>query len=143
MIKLGLLASAALLASGAVLADTVVAARTLRAESLVGPSDLRLLDETTPGALSRAEDALGLETRRNVYAGQPLRALDLGPPAVVLRNDVVVLSYFRSGVAISTEGRAMGRAGVGDRLRVMNLASRSAVTGTVLPDGTVEVAGPR
>ncbi|MEM1385948.1 MAG: flagellar basal body P-ring formation chaperone FlgA [Pseudomonadota bacterium] len=143
MERTGLLLVLALISAGAAAADTVVAARTLRAESLIGPADLRLIDETTPGALTRAEDAVGLETRRNVYAGQVLRAPDLGPPAIVLRNDIVVLSYFRSGVAIQTEGRAMGRGGVGDRLRVMNLASRSAVTGTVLPDGSVEVAGPR
>lgn len=143
MIRLGIFLGVALVAAGGVAADTVVAARTLRAETLIGLSDLRLLEDTTPGALSRAEDAVGLETRRNVYAGQVLRALDLGPPAIVSRNDIVVLSYFRSGVAIQTEGRAMGRAGVGDRLRVMNLTSRSAVTGTVLSDGTVEVAGPR
>lgn len=141
--RTGLLMVLALIAASAAAADTVVAARTLRAESLISPADLRLIDESTPGALSRAEDAVGLETRRNVYAGQVLRALDLGPPAIVLRNDIVVLSYFRSGVAIQTEGRAMGRAGVGDRLRVMNLVSRSAVTGTVLPDGTVEVTGLR
>ena len=143
MIRLGILAGAALLAASVAAAETVVAARTLRAESLVGPSDLKMLDEATPGALSRAEDAIGLETQRNIYAGQPLRALDLGPPAIVLRNDVVVLSYYRGGLAISTEGRALGRAGVGDRLRVMNLASRASVTGTVLADGTVEVTGLR
>lgn len=135
--------AALLLGTGAAAgAETLLAARTLRAETLIGPADLKLQDGETPGALGRLEDAIGLETRRNIYAGQPLRAVDLGPPAVVMRNDVVVLSYYRSGLAILTEGRSMGRAGVGDRVRVMNLASRSAVIGTVLPDGTVEVASP-
>lgn len=143
MIRPVILVLVAICSAASVAADTLVAVRTLRAETLVGAADVRLVDETTPGALSRAEDAIGLETRRNVYAGQPLRASDLGPPAIVTRNDVVTLSYFRGGVAILTDGRAMGRAGVGDRVRVMNLASRSAVTGTVLPDGTVAVAPPR
>lgn len=143
MIRLALTLALALGTAGAAVADTVVASRTLRAETLVGPADLRLIDEITPGALDRVEDAIGLEARRNLYAGQPLRASDLGPPALVTRNDIVVLSYYNGGVAIRTEGRALGRAGAGDRVRVMNLASRSAVIGTVLPDGTVAVAGPR
>ena len=36
----------------------------------------------------------------------------------------------------------MGRAGIGDSLRVMNLNSRSTVTGIVQADGTVAVGGP-
>ena len=44
---------------------------------------------------------------------------------------------------IATEGRALDRAGVGERLRVMNLGSRNTVTGTVAEDGAVLVAnGP-
>lgn len=121
---------------------TVIASRTLRAERLIGPGDIALRDGHTPGALVQIEEAIGLETRRNIYAGQPLRAADLGPPAILDRNDMVVLSYFRGGLAIVTEGRSLGRAGIGDRVRVMNTASRTPVTGTVLPDGSVEVVGP-
>ncbi|MEM1362029.1 MAG: flagellar basal body P-ring formation chaperone FlgA [Pseudomonadota bacterium] len=123
-------------------AETVVASRTLRADTLVGYSDVALKDGLTPGALSQLEDAVGLEVKRNVYAGQPILPSDLGPPAILLRNDTVVLSYYRGGLAIVTEGRVLGRAGIGESVRVMNLSSRNSVTGTVLPDGSVEVTGP-
>ena len=76
------LALVSVLAS-ALSAETLVATRNLRAETVVGPADLQLREGDTPGALSRAEDAIGLEARRNLYAGQPLRAADLGPPAIV------------------------------------------------------------
>lgn len=123
-------------------AETVVATRTLRADTVIGYADVALKDGLTPGALSQLEDAVGLEVKRNVYAGQPLLPTDLGPPAILLRNDTVVLSYYRGGLAIVTEGRVLGRAGIGESVRVMNLNSRASVTGTVLPDGSVEVTGP-
>ena len=39
-----------------------------------------------------------------------------------------------------TEGRALARAGAGDYVRVMNLASRATVMGRVLQDGQIEVS---
>jgi hypothetical protein len=73
---------------------------------------------------------------------RPVRAADLGPPAVVERNQIVGLAYRSGGLAILTEGRALARGGVGDVIRVMNLASRATVTGTIGPDGLVAV-GPQ
>jgi len=129
---------AALPAPGA--AESVVAARMLRAQTVIVPADVALRPESYPGALTDPAEAVGLETRVNIYAGRPIRAADLAPPAVVERNQIVTLRYFRAGIAITTEGRALDRAGAGARIRVMNLASRSTVTGTVLVDGSVRVA---
>lgn len=130
----------ALLAPAAA-ADTVVATRMLRAQEVIGPQDVAVRPEDTDGALSDPRDAVGLELRTNVYAGRPISADDLGPPALVERNQIVVLNYHRAGLAITTEGRALSRGGAGEQIRVMNLASRTTVSGTVLVDGSVNV-GP-
>jgi flagellar basal body P-ring formation protein FlgA len=37
------------------------------------------------------------------------------------------------------DGRALGRAGIGDVVRVMNLGSRQTVSGLVLADGSIVV----
>jgi flagella basal body P-ring formation protein FlgA len=66
----------------------------------------------------------------------------IGPPALIARNQIVTLFYHSGPLVIAAEGRALGRAGPGDALRVMNLSSRSTVTGFVRPDGTVLVSGP-
>jgi flagella basal body P-ring formation protein FlgA len=58
---------------------------------------------------------------------------------VVERNQIVTLIYDQSGLTIATDGRVLDRGGVGDRIRVMNLQSRSTVTGTVGEDGNVYV----
>ena len=51
------------------------------------------------------------------------------------------MSYMRGPLRIVTEGRALDRAAVGQPVRVMNLASRQTVSGTVAEDGSIEV-GP-
>lgn len=130
-----LLALAALPASG----ETLVAARTVRAQAILTEADLAVIAEAVTGALSTPEEALGLEARTILYQGRPIRPGDVGPAAIIERNALVLLVYRSGGLVITAEGRALGRGGPGDALRVMNLASRTTVTGTVAPDGRVIV----
>ncbi|MGA0539506.1 flagellar basal body P-ring formation chaperone FlgA [Neotabrizicola sp. VNH66] len=121
------------------LADSLVAARTLPAQTVIGPADVMLVDADIPGALSGAEGAVGLETRVAIYAGRPVRAQDIGAPALVERNAIVTLVYSGAGLSIRTEGRALARGGAGDTIRVMNLSSKTTVSGIVGPDGMIQV----
>lgn len=121
------------------LAESVVATRTLRAQTVIGPEDLTLVDAKLPGALADPALALGLETRVAIYAGRPVLPGDLGPPTLVQRNQVVTLVFMTGGLAISTEGRAISRGSAGETVRVINLASRATVSGRVGPDGAVYV----
>jgi len=122
--------------------DTLVAARTLRAQTLIAPEDLVLGDEDVAGALADPAEAVGLETRVAIYSGRPIRPEDLGPPAIVERNQIVPLTFRRGGLTIQTEGRALERAGVGDTIRVMNLASKSTLMATIARDGSARVLSP-
>lgn len=123
----------------AALDGAVVATRPIRAREVIGPSDVALRPGAQPGALSDPADAVGMEARVGLYPGFPVRAVDIGPPALVERNGLVTLRFVRGGLAIVTEGRAMGRAGAGEKVRVMNLDSRVTITGVVTGPDTVEV----
>ena len=90
-------------------------------------------------AVRAAADAVGLETRGPIYAGRPVLAAQLGPPAVVERNALVTLRYAVGTLVIETEGRALDRAAEDGRLRVMNLSSRMIVMGRAIAPGVVEV----
>ena len=125
----------------AAIADSVVATRTIKAQSVVQMDDVTLAERAIPNALDNVASAVGQEARISIYAGRPILAADLGPPAVVDRNQIVSLVYQSGALAILTEGRALARGGVGDMIRVMNLASRSTVSGRIAADGTVLV-GP-
>lgn len=122
------------------LADGVVAARNIRSQTVLVASDLQLLEQELPGAIQDLDQAIGQEARVNLYAGRPIHPADLGPPALVERNQIVSLIYQGGGLQIATEGRTLDRAGAGETVKAMNLASRNIVTGTVLANGHVAVA---
>lgn len=136
MLRLALLIC---LLAGTAAAQTVVARHTLRSGTVIEAAHLSLLQKDVEGALSATEDAIGREARVVLYAGRPITRDQLGAPALVERNQTVTLVYRQGGLAIVTEGRALGRAGQGDRVSVMNLSSRSIVEGEVSGPGTVRI----
>ena len=127
------------LAAAPVPAETLVAASTIRPATILGPEHLSLVEEAVPGALSHPSDAIGQEARVVLYAGRPIRAVDLGPPALVDRNQIVTLVYKAEGLSITTDGRALDRAAAGEPVRVLNMASRSTVIGIVDALGQIQV----
>lgn len=122
-----------------VAADTLIAARTIRAQAVLTAADLKIAPGVTPGAVSSAADALGKETRVVLYAGRPILMDQIGLPALVERNALVSLVYATPVMRISTEGRALGRAGLGEAIRVLNISSRNTVTAVVTGPGEATV----
>lgn len=121
-------------------ADVVVATRTLRAGMAIGAGDVVMMsDPSRPGVVSDPQAAIGQEARVTLYAGRPIPEASLGPPALVERNQLVTLVFRQSGLAIRADGRALGRGAEGEAVRVMNLASRSTITGTVAGPALVSV----
>jgi flagella basal body P-ring formation protein FlgA len=130
----------ALAAPAATSADVILAARTIPANSVIASQDIVVKPGDIAGVAALPADVIGKETRVAVYAGRPLRLADIGPPAVIERNQIVPLIYEQAGLRIVAEGRSLSRAGAGERVRVMNLSSRSTVTGRTGPDGRVFVS---
>ena len=123
--------------------DTLVATRLIRAAEILGPGDVAPGAAFVPGAASEALQVVGLEARVAIYPGRPVRLADLGPAAVVDRNEVVSLLFRRGGLTILTEGRALARGAIGDVVTVMNLSSRQSVQGVVRQPGLIEVMANR
>lgn len=136
MLKLAMLLSTLALPT---MADSLVATRVIRAQTLLSAADVTLVAANIPGALTALNSALGLEARVTLYPGRAIRAQDLGPPALVDRNQIVTLIYVAGGLGITTEGRALARGGLGDVIQVMNLSSRTVLVGRVANDGAIHV----
>lgn len=113
------------------LSDTVVPVRTIRAQAILTAADVEMRDIAGPGAFTMVSQLVGLETREVLYVGRPIHPNQVGPPALVERNQAVQMIYAAGQVQIATEGRALGRAAMGEIVRVMNLASRNTVTAIV------------
>lgn len=120
--------------------ESLVATRSILARSVIGAEDIRVAAAAIPGAMTDASEVVGMEAMVTIYEGRPVRRGDIGAPALIERNDIVRLRYRAGPLDISTEGRALDRGAEGDRVRVMNLASRSIVAGTVSGAASVEVA---
>ncbi|WP_068108436.1 flagellar basal body P-ring formation chaperone FlgA [Tropicimonas marinistellae] len=120
-------------------AETLVATRTIRSNTVLVAADLATIPDTVFGALTDPDEAVGMEARVVLYAGRPVRREDIGPPAVIERNQLVSLVYLQGGLSIKADGRSLARAAAGERVRAMNLASRATVTGTVDPSGRIVI----
>ena len=127
------------LAASCAAADVVVATRTLRPQTVIEPMHVTKKSGDLPGTFQKPEDVIGLETRIAIYAGRPIGLEDLGPPATVERNQVVSLIYRQGGLEITTDGRSLGRGATGEHIRVMNLSSRTTLSGKIREDGAIEV----
>ena len=139
MIRRTIPALCALLAAGVAAADTVVPTRALRARTVIAAEDLAVRPGTIPGTVGDPAKLIGQETRVALYPGRPVRPGDVGPPAVIERNQIVRITYAAAGLRITADGRSLARGGIGDRIRVMNLTSRATLSGTIQPDGSVSV----
>lgn len=128
-----------LLIGGPVTAESVMAVRAIRAGASLTADDLAFTEADAPDGFLDPRDLLGLEARVNLYPGRPILARDVGLPTVVQRNMIVPLVYRSGGLTITLEGRALSRAGEGEPVRVMNLSSRSTVTGVATATGAVVV----
>lgn len=128
-----------LLVSQQAAAGSVISARAIRANAVLTMEDVALSPRMVSGAFSDPAAVIGMEAVVSIYPGRPIRPQDVRQQAVVERNEIISLIFRRGGLFIQTEGRALGRGAAGERLRVMNLASRKTVSGHIRADGSVIV----
>ncbi len=121
------------------LAESVVPTRTIRANAIITEIDVVTKSGRIANGFDRALDVIGQEAKTTLYAGRPILFDDVGPPALVTRNQIVMLRFETGGLVITTEGRSLERGGIGDRVRIMNLSSRATLFGQIHADGSVHV----
>ncbi len=86
------------------------------------------------------DNAVGMQARRQLRAGQALRAADLAKPDLVTRDQNVTLIYESSGLYLTIRGKALEGGTEGDVVNVLNLQSKRTVSGIVVGRGQVSVA---
>lgn len=124
--------------------DVAVASRRLPAGSLIGPTDVqirRLRATLVHGdAAHTAADAVGLSVKRMAMAGQPLLLADLGRPNAVTKGGRVTVELQMPGLSLTVQGQVMDSAALGDRVTVLNPASRALLDAEVIGPDRVRVA---
>lgn len=125
--------------SSMALAQSVVPLRAIRSGSIIGAEDVTSIKDEFAGTYKLIDAVIGKEARVTLYPGRPIHLANIGPPALLERNQIVKMTFQMGGLTISAEGRVLDRAGAGDRVRVMNMTSRQTVIGTVKDNGTIKV----
>jgi flagella basal body P-ring formation protein FlgA len=96
--------------------------------------------EVTGEAASR-ERTVGMQLRRPMRAGTPIRVADIVKPDFVSRDQSVTVIYQVPGVYLTTRGKAIESGAEGDTVSVINLQTKRTLTGTVTGRGQVTVQG--
>ncbi|WP_328185318.1 flagellar basal body P-ring formation chaperone FlgA [Marinobacter sp. OP 3.4] len=92
------------------------------------------------GTITRLDNLVGLEMKRSVRAGTPFTPHLVITPDAVARGDHVMITARNQGFAVSTRGKALANARIGEQVLVENLSSSRTLRARVVAPGRVEVA---
>lgn len=123
--------------------EVPVLARRMNAGEVIRKDDVEWTnmraDQVNRNVLTDASRLIGQEIRRGSAAGQPVRAGDIRSPVIVTKNSVVTMILQTSRMQLTSKGRAMEDASMGDAVRIMNTQSKTVVEATVVGANTVQV----
>jgi flagella basal body P-ring formation protein FlgA len=127
--------------------DTIevpVAATRLLVGGIVRPDDVRMARVRTTAirgdVLRKPSDAVGMQTKRQIGAGQPLFTNELMHPSMVVKGAVVLMVLDSPGIVLTAQGQAIESGAIGARIRVLNPSSRATVEAEVIGPDKVRVA---
>jgi len=96
--------------------------------------------EVTGEAASR-DRTVGMQLRRPMRAGTPIRVADIVKPDFVQRDQSVTIIYQVPGLYLTTRGKAIESGAEGDTVSVLNLQSKRTLTGVVTGRGQITIQG--
>jgi flagella basal body P-ring formation protein FlgA len=120
-----------------------VATRDIKRGELISDSDCTMvrkdLGDLSRGFFADRAGLRGLVAARSIPTGAVISTRSVDRPVAVKRGRVVVAEVRGNGFRITAMAKAMDNGRVGDVIRLMNVASKKALTGEVLDANTVKV----
>lgn len=90
-------------------------------------------------ALTHPNLIVGKEVVRTVREGRPIIDRSLRTPPHSRKGQIVSMEYRRAGMKLTSEGKLLADAALGDQVRVQNIDTRRILLGTVIADGIVQI----
>jgi flagella basal body P-ring formation protein FlgA len=123
--------------------EVPVALTRLLPETVLRPEDVhiaRVRATVVQNEVARSLDQIvGMQLRRPVAAGRPLRLADLTRPPLVQRGATVEIELSSAGLSVTGQAVALDAGAQGDRVRVQNLTSHAYLFARVIGPGRVRV----
>ncbi|MGN6149094.1 MAG: flagellar basal body P-ring formation chaperone FlgA [Rhizomicrobium sp.] len=89
------------------------------------------------GIVTSMNDLDGMEARRVLRAGEPIRPDDVRKPILVTKGSTVTMTFVVPGITLTAVGKAMSEGGMGETVTVLNPISYRQIACTVTGAGTV------
>lgn len=119
----------------------VVPAHDIARGEVLADSDLSYLSVTNgpnvSGILTSMDQLTGMQARRVLRAGEPLRGDDVRRPILVTKGATVTMTFDAPGVTLTAIGKAMTEGGMGETVTILNPVSYRQITGVVTGSGQV------
>lgn len=127
--------------------EVVTAARVLERGTVLTPLDLKIerkpRHQVRSGMVGDISLAVGMEVRRALKDGQPVRESDLSEP-VLVKNGATVSIVLKSGsLTLTAIGQAMSDGKNGAPIQIMNTQSKRVLQAVVTGPDQVAVQAPR
>lgn len=123
--------------------EVVLAARPLGRNQPITREDLQIermnMARVPANALLRLDQAIGRRANRAIAVNSILRVDQVDLPPVVRKGDVVQVLAESGRLKITTQAVAQENGGLGQRIQVMNLASKKNVHARIIDAQTVKV----
>jgi flagella basal body P-ring formation protein FlgA len=85
------------------------------------------------------DQIVGMQLRRPVAAGQPLRLADLSRPPLVQRGATVQIELTSAGLTVTGQAVALDAGAEGEKVRVQNINSHAFLFAQVIGPGRVRI----
>lgn len=124
-------------------AEVAVLTRPLARGELLSADTLQMqrynLNDLHGGYFLAAEQVLGQTLKYPMSAGTVLIPGSLQPAIKVRRGDIVKILAKKGPIYVKMQGKALADGAEGQRIRVLNHASKRIIEGTISYDGNIEV----
>jgi flagellar basal body P-ring formation protein FlgA len=124
--------------------DLPVATTRLLAGSVLRADDVHIARVHTmlirSEVVRRPDDAIGMQLKRALAAGQPLVVSELMRPSMVQKGAGVTMLLDSPGITLSAQGQALESGAIGERIRVLNPVSRAVLEAEIIGPDRVRVA---
>ncbi|MBS0273645.1 MAG: flagellar basal body P-ring formation protein FlgA [Proteobacteria bacterium] len=129
------------LADGAADLRIVVPSHSIARGVTISDSDLsyKTVDPSSvqAGIVTSMNDLDGMQARRTLRAGEPVRPDDVRKPILVTKGSTVTMNFAAPGITLVATGKAMSEGGMGETVTVLNPVSYRQISCTVTGAGTV------
>lgn len=124
-------------------APVVVARHPIPRVTEIGAADVKVekrnLASLSSDAITAVEEVIGMRSRREIRAGEPIRRGQVEMAPVVRRGDLVTLKVESKHFLVTARGKVLENGRPGDVIRVENISSRKQVYGKVMDSRTLLV----